>query len=124
MTCGANCSQARQPGEPNGMMQACVTHTISCAHVGGPIRKHAMHGHDYQIEVWFTAGPDLDMAREAIGAVLQFIDHTQLEESIGGCRMEDIAAWVLPRVAIVNPLDVTRVVVARPLLGFRVEATP
>lgn len=105
-------------------MQACVTHVISCAHIGGPLRKNALHGHDYQIETWFEAGPDLDAARVAVGEILGIIDHTQLEESVGGPRMEDIAAWILPRVSILCGIVIARVVVLRPLLGFRVEARP
>jgi 6-pyruvoyl-tetrahydropterin synthase len=106
------------------VIESCVTHTISCAHIGSPYRKNALHGHDYQIEIWFVSGPDMDTAKAATGAILELIDHTQLEDSAGGPRMEDIAVWVLPRVALVNNLAVTRVVVARPLLGFRVEARP
>jgi 6-pyruvoyl-tetrahydropterin synthase len=104
------------------MMEACVTTQIECAHrdalTGG------VHGHSYTIETWFEAGPHLVMTHLAVKTITDLIDHTMLDDSVGGPQMEDIAKWVLPRVSLLAALDVTRVVVRRPSLGFAVQITP
>jgi 6-pyruvoyl-tetrahydropterin synthase len=91
-----------------------VTASIECAHRDDAGR---IHGHSYTVEVWFPKGPDLvtlaAFVRDAAGGV----DHTMLEDSIGGSKMEDIAAWFLRRFPLA-----TRTVVRRPTLGLAAVA--
>jgi hypothetical protein len=52
-------------------------------------------------------------------AVRSAVDHTLLNDSIGGTTMEHMAGWLLERFAF---LPATKVVVRRPTLGYAVEA--
>lgn len=103
-------------------MLAAVTVNIECAHTDTFGR---LHGHSYLVEVWFIAGPDLDMVKAAVGEVAKVIDHTELEKSTGGSRMEDVALWFLTRCNLIanGGMDTRKIVVRRPTLGYIVEVT-
>lgn len=102
-------------------MQSAITVNLECAHYD--ILSRRLHGHSYLVEVWFEAGPNLDVAKLAISEITNLIDHTCLDESVGGPNMEDIAKWVFERVSLIGTanLKITKVVVKRPTLGFIVE---
>jgi len=101
------------------VIEQAVTFSIEAAHLteGDP----RLHGHSYVIEVWTSALRDFAALEAEIQAVRSLVDHTMLNESIGGTTMEHLAEWLLQRFA---PLPATRVVVRRPTLGYVVEARP
>jgi len=103
-------------------MESAVTVNLECAHYDA-VRKQ-LHGHSYLVEIWFESGPDIEMAKTAIGQITDIIDHTCLDESIGGPRMEDIAQWVFDRASLIGNagMKITKVLVKRPTLGYIVEA--
>lgn len=95
------------------MIEVAVTANIECAHTDDIGR---VHGHSYVLEIWFPAGPDLVALNALVRDVATTVDHTMLEDSIGGARMEDVARWFLTKVPTAS-----RVIVRRPTLGFAAE---
>lgn len=101
------------------VIEQAVTFSIEAAHLtDGDAR---LHGHSYVIEVWTSRLRDFAALEAEIQAVRSLVDHTMLNESIGGTTMEYLAEWLLQKFA---PLPATRVVVRRPTLGYVVEARP
>jgi 6-pyruvoyl-tetrahydropterin synthase len=96
------------------MIEIAVTTNVEAAHRDDFGR---LHGHSYTVEVWVPSGPDMVALSQFVTGVMSSVDHSLLEESIGGTRMEDIAVWCLAKVP-----TATRVVVRRPTLGLSVEA--
>lgn len=96
------------------MIEIAVTANLECAHKDSMGR---IHGHSYLIEGWFHQGRDLVALHEEFRSAAASVDHSLLEDSVGGPRMEDIAAWFLHKLPEAN-----RIVVRRPTLGFIVEA--
>lgn len=96
------------------MIQVAVTANIECAHRDSLGR---IHGHSYLVEVWTPAGADLMTLDSFVRGIVGTVDHSMLEDSIGGQRMEDIAEWFLAKVPAA-----TRIVVRRPTLGYVCEA--
>lgn len=94
-----------------------VTFNIEAAH-RSPTNSQ-MHGHSYVVELWVRALFDFAFLQAQVEAIKQTLDHTVLNESMGGSSMEEMAAWILARAA---PLSPVRVVISRPSLGFKVEA--
>jgi len=103
----------------------CVTSNIEAAHASFDTRTQSqtLHGHSYIAEMWFAAGPDLPTMKVCWDQICRLVDHTQLEESIGGSTMELLATWLLQRAAIIGTANVrvVKVVVRRPTLGFACE---
>ncbi len=103
----------------------CVTSNIEAAHASFDTRtqKQTLHGHSYVAEMWFEAGPDLTTMKVCWDTICGLVDHTQLEESVGGATMELLATWLLQRAAIIGTADirVVKVTVRRPTLGFACE---
>ena len=95
------------------MIEVAVTANIECAHTDDIGR---VHGHSYVLEVWFPAGPDLVTLDARVRDIAATVDHTMLEDSIGGARMEDVAHWFLAKIP-----SASRVVARRPTLGFAAE---
>lgn len=95
------------------MIEVAVTVNIECAHRDNLGR---VHGHSFVIEIWFPAGPDLVALNDRVRHVARTVDHTMLEESMGGARMEDVAEWFLAKISTAS-----RVIVRRPTLGFAAE---
>lgn len=103
---------------------AAVTANAECAHRSADGK---IHGHSYQIEVWFMAGPDLVKTRAAILAIVAKVDHSMLEESVGAPSQEAMAEWLFLQCESIKPWPapiIRRVVVRRDTLGFIVEVTP
>jgi hypothetical protein len=92
------------------MIEIAVTTNVEAAHRDDFGR---LHGHSYTV----PSGPDMVALSQFVTGVMSSVDHSLLEESIGGTRMEDIAVWCLAKVP-----TATRVVVRRPTLGLSVEA--
>jgi len=101
------------------VIEQAVTFSIEAAHLtdGDP----RLHGHSYVIEVWTSRPRDFAALEIEVQSVRSAVDHTLLNESIGGTTMEHLAQWLLDRFAF---LPATRVVVRRPTLGYLVEARP
>jgi 6-pyruvoyl-tetrahydropterin synthase len=97
------------------MIEIAVTTNVEAAHYD---TRGRLHGHSYVVEVWFPEGPDMVQLSKVVDEVASSVDHSLLEDSIGGTRMEDIAQWFLD-----NFTDATRVMVRRPNLGLSVHAT-
>lgn len=99
-------------------IEQAVTFNLECAHLseGDP----RLHGHSYVVEVWTDHIRDLPSFEAAIAPVRNAVDHSMLNESIGGTTMEHLAGWLLEKLAFVKP---TAVVVRRPTLGYVVRAT-
>lgn len=104
-------------------MLAAVTVNLECAHCD---KAGRLHGHSYLVEVWFHAGPDLDMVNAAVGEMAKLVDHTRLEKSIGSSGMEGVAAWFISRCGLIDNggMNLAKVIVRRPTLGYIVEALP
>jgi len=101
------------------VIEQAVTFAIEAAHLSeGDAR---LHGHSYVVEVWTAALRDFPALEREVQAVRSAVDHTLLNDSIGGTTMEHMAEWLLVRFAF---LPATRVVVRRPTLGYVVEARP
>ena len=101
------------------MIEQAVTFSIEAAHLseGDP----RVHGHSYLVEVWSSTLRDFKTMETEIDAVRSVVDHTFLNDSIGGTTMEHLAQWLLARFAL---LPATKVIVRRPTLGYAVEARP
>ncbi|HET7883375.1 MAG TPA: 6-carboxytetrahydropterin synthase [Acetobacteraceae bacterium] len=99
------------------MIEQAVTFAIEAAHrtEGDP----RLHGHSYLVEVWTAHLRDLAVLEAEVQSVRAEVDHSLLNDSIGGTTMEHMAAWLLERFVF---LPATRVVVRRPTLGYVVEA--
>lgn len=95
------------------MIRVSATTNLECAHRDD---RGQMHGHSYEVEVFVPRGVDLGELDTRIAQVAGRIDHTVLEESIGGNRMEDIVTWFLAEIP-----DAVRVIVRRPTLGFSAD---
>lgn len=102
-------------------MELAVTFGLECAHRAPVTGK--LHGHSYAVTVWFTADPraDIECLASAVKQIGMQADHTQLEESVGGSRMEDIATWLMPRLCTLVAIEPTRINVSRPALGLQCE---
>lgn len=96
------------------MIEVAVTVNLECAHRDSLGRTH---GHSYLVEVWQEAGADLIALDTFVRGIAGSVDHSTLEDSVGGPRMEDIAGWFLERVP-----TALRVVIRRPTIGFACEA--
>ena len=98
------------------MIEHAVTFSIEAAHrsEGDP----RLHGHSYLVEVWTATLRDFAALEQAVQAVRSAVDHTLLNDSIGGTTMEHMAEWLFARFAF---LPATKVVVRRPTLGYAVE---
>jgi hypothetical protein len=97
-------------------IRRAVTVNVEAAHrdTDGKI-----HGHSYLVECWTLVDIDL-VAFEAIARnAAALVDHTMLEDSIGGTSMETMAAWFMAR----PELQLCRVIIRRPTLGLVVEMT-
>ena len=101
------------------MIEQAITFAIEAAHQseGDP----RLHGHSYVVEVWTAKLRDFTTMDTEVQAVRSTVDHTFLNESIGGATMENLAEWLLMRFAF---LPATRIIVRRPTLGYVVEAKP
>jgi hypothetical protein len=69
--------------------------------------------------VWTAKLRNFPKLEAEVLEVRSLVDHTMLNESIGGTTMEHLAEWLSQRFAF---LPATRVVVRRPTLGYDVEA--
>jgi 6-pyruvoyl-tetrahydropterin synthase len=99
------------------VIEQAVTFAIEAAHLTeGDAR---LHGHSYVIEVWTAALRDFVALEAEAQSVRAAVDHTLLNDSIGGTTMEHLAVWLLARFAF---LPASRIVVRRPTLGYVVEA--
>ena len=98
------------------MIEQAVTFSGKAAHRsdGDP----RLHGHSYLVEVWTATLRDFAALEQAVQAVRSAVDHTLLNDSIGGTTMEHMAEWLFARFAF---LPATKVVVRRPTLGYAVE---
>jgi 6-pyruvoyl-tetrahydropterin synthase len=99
------------------VIEQAVTFAIEAAHLSETDTR--LHGHSYVVEIWTTALRDFVAFEAEVQAVRSAVDHTLLNDSIGGTTMEHLAEWLLTRFAF---LPATRVVVRRPTLGYVVEA--
>lgn len=102
------------------MMECAVTFNLEAAHLD-PMDGR-LHGHSYLVDVWFKPGPDIRAAKAAISVIVGMVDEKPLEDSVGGPLMEDIAMWLMPRLSVLAGVEVTRLRVHRPTLGFACEA--
>ena len=103
-------------------MELAVSFNLECAHRAAITRQ--IHGHSYVVTVWFVpdhADADIECHAAAVKMIGAMVDHTQLEDSIGGSTMEDIATWMMVRMSLLASITVTRINVARPTLGYQVE---
>jgi 6-pyruvoyl-tetrahydropterin synthase len=100
------------------VIEQAVTFSIEAAHLSEGDSR--LHGHSYVVEVWTATLRDFAALEAQVQAVRTAVDHTLLNDSIGGTTMEHMAEWLLTRFAF---LPATRVVVRRPTLGYVVEAT-
>ncbi len=102
-------------------MELAVSFGLECAH--RDTLTGNLHGHSYAVTVWFTADPraDIECLASAVRQVGKLVDHSQLEESVGGARMEDIAAWLMSRMCLLASIEPTRINVSRPSLGLQCE---
>jgi 6-pyruvoyl-tetrahydropterin synthase len=102
---------------------AAVSTNIEAAHMSWD-RK--LHGHSYVVELWFKAGPDLPTIDMCWREIAKMVDHSKLEDTVGDPSMEGLAIWLLERASVIGTanLQVKKVVVRRPTLGYAVEATP
>lgn len=94
----------------DSVIEVAVTVNLECAHRDAFGR---IHGHSYVLEAWFPAGPDLVSLHEFVKGIAGSVDHTELEQSIGAPRMEDIGTWFLNKMP-----EASRIVVRRPTLGL------
>jgi 6-pyruvoyl-tetrahydropterin synthase len=101
------------------VIEQAVTFAIEAAHQseGDP----RLHGHSYLIEVWSSTLRDFKTMEAEVNSIRSAVDHTFLNDSIGGTTMEHLAQWLLARFAF---LPATKVIVRRPTLGYAVEARP
>lgn len=95
------------------MIRVSATTNVECAHRDA---DGVIHGHSYEVEVFWMRGADLVALDARLASVAKAVDHTMLEESIGGNRMEDLVLWFLQRIP-----DAVRVIVRRPTLGFTAD---
>jgi hypothetical protein len=102
-----------------GAIGLAVSLNLECAHRAPVSGK--LHGHSYVLTVWFQSDRDIDCMKTQIEAIAQPIRECELEESVGGQRMEDIIAWLIPRLDLLQGMSVTRINVARPTLGYQAE---
>jgi 6-pyruvoyl-tetrahydropterin synthase len=102
-------------------MELAVSFGLECAHRAPVTGK--LHGHSYAVTVWFTADEraDIECLAAAVKKIGAMVDHTELEESVGGARMEDIANWLMPRMCLLVQIEPTRINVSRPSLGLQCE---
>jgi 6-pyruvoyl-tetrahydropterin synthase len=99
------------------VIEQAVTFSIEAAHLSeGDAR---LHGHSYLVEVWTASLRDFVALESQVQAVRAAVDHTLLNDSIGGTTMEHLADWLLTRFEF---LPATRVIIRRPTLGYVVEA--
>jgi 6-pyruvoyl-tetrahydropterin synthase len=96
------------------MILRAVTVNVEAAHRDTAGR---LHGHSYLVECWTERDVDLADFQIQMRELAASVDHSLLEDSLGGPRMEDIAAWFLAS-------GLARVIVRRPTLGCIVEMTP
>lgn len=99
------------------VIEQAITFSIEAAHL--PEGDARLHGHSYVVEVWTANLRDFVTLEAEVQAVRNAVDHTLLNDSIGGTTMEHMAEWLLKRFAF---LPATRIVVRRPTLGYVVEA--
>jgi 6-pyruvoyl-tetrahydropterin synthase len=104
--------------EPPVKIEQAVTFNVEAAHLSPGDDR--LHGHSYSVEVWTAHLRDLDALTQEVAAVRALVDHTLLNDSIGGTTMEHLAEWLLDRFAA---LPASRVVIRRPTLGFVVQAS-
>lgn len=97
------------------MIEVAVTVNLECAHRDALGR---IHGHSYVLEAWFPAGADLVALREFVQSVAGAVDHSELEQSVGGSRMEEIGVWFLGKMP-----EASRIVVRRPTLGLAAQVS-
>lgn len=94
------------------VIEQAVTFSIEAAHLTeGDVR---LHGHSYVIEVWTAKLRDFPTLEAEVQAIRSLIDHTMLNESIGGTTMEHLAEWLLQRFAFLPAVRVN-IVAARNL---------
>jgi 6-pyruvoyl-tetrahydropterin synthase len=98
------------------VIEQSVTFSIEAAHRSADDPR--LHGHSYLVEVWTARLRDFAVLEAEVQAVRSAVDHTFLNDSIGGTTMEHMAEWLLERFAF---LPATKVVVRRPTLGYAVE---
>lgn len=98
-----------------------VSFNVEAAHLSPSDPR--LHGHSYIVKVWTDASEaaDFHAIQGAVEPIRRTLDHSYLNDSMGGTTMEHMAEWVLKRLP---GLPVTRVQVTRPTLGFEVEARP
>ena len=99
------------------MIEQAVTFAIEAAHRSEGDSR--LHGHSYVVEVWTADLRDFPSLEAEVQAVRSIVDHSLLNDSIGGTTMEHMAMWLLERFAF---LPATRIIVRRPTLGYVVEA--
>jgi 6-pyruvoyl-tetrahydropterin synthase len=101
------------------MMELAVTFGLECAHKA-PLTGR-LHGHSYKVTLWFRADPraDIDCLASSIKTIGALVDHTMLEESVGGPRMEDVARWLMERLKLLQGIEPVEIIVSRPSLGYK-----
>ena len=97
-----------------------ASHHFALGEADDPRRR--VHGHSYQVEASFKAGPvrhDLDALKSALQRALEPVDHAILNEveGLSSPAMEDIAVFVAQRLQR-EGLPVHAVRLHRPTLGF------
>jgi hypothetical protein len=102
-------------------IERAITFNVEAAHLSPSDPR--LHGHSYLVKVWTDATnpADFHAIQGAVEPIHKTLDHSYLNDSMGGTTMEHMAEWVLNRLP---GLPVTRVQVIRPTLGFEVEARP
>lgn len=93
-----------------------VTFNLECAHLSPTDSR--LHGHSYTVQVWTDQCGNLVDLDSEVSIIKNQIDHSYLNDSIGGTTMEELGAFILNALAHVF---VKKVVVMRPTLGFLVE---
>jgi 6-pyruvoyl-tetrahydropterin synthase len=75
------------------VIEQAITFAIEAAHQseGDP----RLHGHSYVVEVWTAKLRDFTTMDTEVQAVRSTVDHTFLNESIGGATMENLAECYL-----------------------------
>ena len=99
-----------------------VTVNVEAAHSDEHGR---IHGHSYLVECWTEADIDLPAFETEVRKQARRVDHTTLENSIGGCTMEALGSWFMARrYGPADDVRLCRVVVRRPTLGYVVMVEP